>query len=188
MRIQFFHMEADDFCFVDTDLDGSLDIGYPHPGSWMAERAAELFRERDNDIDEVDGIAEELAGWYWWHCESGCLPDSDAHGPFETETDAAIDAIDSGDMPMPVSVSVSDGIVHLTESWERIVTFYAHKAFAKHDQSIMGSNWEIPKDMMEAYAGTTISGAGEWTDEAEDAAVESLLDELRDLGYEPELL
>lgn len=28
------------------------------------------------------------AGWYWWHCEPGCLPDSDPHGPFRSTTAA----------------------------------------------------------------------------------------------------
>jgi hypothetical protein len=35
---------------------------------------------RDVDISE--------AGWYYWYAMPGCMPDSDAIGPFETETDA----------------------------------------------------------------------------------------------------
>lgn len=34
--------------------------------------------------------------------------------------------------------------------WEAIV--YASKEDAYKDQSILGSNWEIPDDMLEAYA------------------------------------
>lgn len=31
-------------------------------------------------------------GWYWWSCFPGCLPDSDACGPFPTEAGALEDA------------------------------------------------------------------------------------------------
>lgn len=32
------------------------------------------------------------AGYYYWHCFPGCLPDSDPIGPFQTEQDALEDA------------------------------------------------------------------------------------------------
>lgn len=32
---------------------------------------------------EDDGMKEP--GWYWWACFPGCMPDSDAIGPFPTE-------------------------------------------------------------------------------------------------------
>jgi hypothetical protein len=32
------------------------------------------------------------AGWYYWYCLPGCLPDSDPYGPFETEEEAIADA------------------------------------------------------------------------------------------------
>lgn len=32
------------------------------------------------------------AGWYYWYCFPGCLPDSDPIGPYETEQ-AAFDAM-----------------------------------------------------------------------------------------------
>ena len=31
-------------------------------------------------------------GWYWWACFPGCLPDSEAIGPFATEAEAVADA------------------------------------------------------------------------------------------------
>lgn len=34
-------------------------------------------------------------GWYWWSCFPGCLPDSDANGPFETQAEALEDARNS---------------------------------------------------------------------------------------------
>lgn len=32
------------------------------------------------------------AGWYWWTCIPGCLPDSDPVGPFKSEDAALADA------------------------------------------------------------------------------------------------
>jgi hypothetical protein len=31
-------------------------------------------------------------GWFYWYCLPGCLPDSDAFGPFATEAEALADA------------------------------------------------------------------------------------------------
>lgn len=31
------------------------------------------------------------AGWYWWSCQPGCLPDGDPTGPFDTEDEAIAD-------------------------------------------------------------------------------------------------
>ena len=32
------------------------------------------------------------AGWYWWPCFDGCLPDGEPSGPFPTELEAIADA------------------------------------------------------------------------------------------------
>jgi hypothetical protein len=50
-------------------------------------------------IDHAEALAEILgedndAGWYWWACFPGCLPDGEPHGPFETEEQAYADARD----------------------------------------------------------------------------------------------
>ena len=43
--------------------------------------------------DTEDGLpGPELAGWYWWTCFPGCLPDSEPVGPFATEDEALADA------------------------------------------------------------------------------------------------
>jgi hypothetical protein len=43
-----------------------------------------------------DGDGELLpAGWYWWACFPGCTPDSDPHGPFDTQDEAEADAQNS---------------------------------------------------------------------------------------------
>lgn len=33
------------------------------------------------------------AGWYWWACSPGCMPDSSPVGPFPSATRAAEDAL-----------------------------------------------------------------------------------------------
>ncbi len=55
-----------------------------------------------DDADEAHGHARNYdgdgnpvqAGWYWWACFPGCLPDGDPTGPFETEKEALDDAQD----------------------------------------------------------------------------------------------
>lgn len=45
-----------------------------------------FYLETGEMRDEFDEPLE--AGWYWWTCFPGCLPDSDPSGPYETESDA----------------------------------------------------------------------------------------------------
>lgn len=40
---------------------------------------------------------DEGAGWYWWACFPGCMPDSDPFGPFTTEDEAIADAQEGGE-------------------------------------------------------------------------------------------
>lgn len=60
----------------------AVSIRNAEAGSWQADRLA-----------EEDGDAEALAGFYWWTCLPGCLPDGEASGPFSTAADAAADAL-----------------------------------------------------------------------------------------------
>jgi hypothetical protein len=46
----------------------------------------EVFYKQRGDV--YDGAALPDAGWYYWYCFPGCLPDSDPIGPFETEAEA----------------------------------------------------------------------------------------------------
>lgn len=41
------------------------------------------------------GEDDSLAGWYWWACFPGCLPDGEPVGPFATEAEALADATNS---------------------------------------------------------------------------------------------
>ncbi len=70
------------------------------PGSWQADRVAEAVKEslgHDYDQAEVEPATEEaakeLAGFYWWSCQPGCLPDGEANGPFETAEEAEEDVL-----------------------------------------------------------------------------------------------
>ena len=52
------------------------------------------------NMDHADEYTITQAGWYWWSCFPGCLPnagwlvDGDASGPFMTEAEAIADAQD----------------------------------------------------------------------------------------------
>lgn len=57
----------------------------------------EVFFHDGQRVADGDCWADEdgnpmPAGWYWWACFPGCMPDSDPHGPFDTEEDAEADA------------------------------------------------------------------------------------------------
>jgi hypothetical protein len=47
------------------------------------------------NLDHADEYTLIVPGWYWWACFPGCLPDSEATGPFETEAEAIADATES---------------------------------------------------------------------------------------------
>lgn len=44
----------------------------------------------DSEGEEASPMTE--AGWYYWFCFPGCMPDSEAEGPFGTEDEALADA------------------------------------------------------------------------------------------------
>ena len=56
----------------------------------------EVFYFSQNDADYRGAYGEDdwpmPPGWYWWSCFSGCLPDSDPIGPFDSEREAIEDA------------------------------------------------------------------------------------------------
>lgn len=60
------------------------------PGSW--QEALHRAKLAENPEAECFETAEKLAGWYWWTCSPGCLPDNEASGPFESELEAIEDA------------------------------------------------------------------------------------------------
>lgn len=53
----------------------------------------EVFYMTQRDCWDASQYQEETEpdfepGWYFWYCFSGCLPDSDRQGPFESEAKA----------------------------------------------------------------------------------------------------
>lgn len=48
---------------------------------------AETFFAHEGEWENEEGEPND-AGWYYWYCFPGCLPDSDPWGPFETEEEA----------------------------------------------------------------------------------------------------
>lgn len=52
--------------------------------TWMKNRIIEEMKGVGNNFV----AASNLAGWYFWFCLPGCLPDSDAFGPYQTEKEA----------------------------------------------------------------------------------------------------
>jgi hypothetical protein len=44
------------------------------------------------NLDHADDYTITTPGWYYWACFPGCLPDSDAVGPFANEKEALGDA------------------------------------------------------------------------------------------------
>lgn len=63
-------------------------------GSWLADALAQ-DGEGLTDTPDRNDAAERLAGWYYWTCCPGCLPDSEANGPFTSEQDARKDAMEN---------------------------------------------------------------------------------------------
>lgn len=66
----------------------------PDVETWyVTEMVAQLSRKQAQaDSDGDDEGPTPSAGWYWWSCSPGCLPDGDPQGPFATEAEALADA------------------------------------------------------------------------------------------------
>ncbi len=57
----------------------------------------ECFYNDEHRPDHIRGEEGERmpSGYYYWYCFPGCLPDSEAYGPFDTEELAIKDAQDN---------------------------------------------------------------------------------------------
>jgi len=69
--VEVFYMSQADFIHASED-------------TWMRDRLVEEMGYCGNNFV----AAADLAGWYFWFCFPGCLPDSDAFGPYSTEEEA----------------------------------------------------------------------------------------------------
>jgi hypothetical protein len=54
----------------------------------------EVFYACEDELSVGDGSDDRNypAGWYWWACFPGCMPDSDPMGPFDSLESALADA------------------------------------------------------------------------------------------------
>jgi hypothetical protein len=82
--IEIFEVTADDFLKAEA-------------GTWQADRVAEALKRFPDQLhridDQTEDIAKAFAGFYWWSCQPGCLPDGEANGPFETREEAEEDVL-----------------------------------------------------------------------------------------------
>lgn len=81
--LEIFTMTASEFA---SSQDGS---------TWMADCMENNGVEWD-DAESVKLESEALAGYYYWCCFPGCLPEGDAIGPFKTYNEALHDATLNG--------------------------------------------------------------------------------------------
>jgi hypothetical protein len=52
----------------------------------------EVFWIGHSELKDYADCGVVYAGYYWWSCFPGCLPDGDPMGPFGTEAEALADA------------------------------------------------------------------------------------------------
>ena len=56
---------------------------------------AEVFHAEANDARFANDNTLVIAGYYYWYCFPGCLPDSEPYGPFSSKQAAIDDARDN---------------------------------------------------------------------------------------------
>ena len=83
-----------------------LEIFEADAGEWGYDKNGERI-----DADEADDDTLNEGGWY---CLPGCLPDSDAYGPFETSDEALAAARDDAgnDEDEPSGLDSDPGYAH----------------------------------------------------------------------------
>ncbi len=87
-NVEIFHIGASNF----------LSAGGGDWRSILLDEKTEESSGPDDDEEEKESVrqseADSLAGWYWWTCCPGCMPDSDANGPFDTQDEAKENALE----------------------------------------------------------------------------------------------
>lgn len=70
-----------------------IEVFYAERGwCWVHTRTGEDADIVDVPMQSRRDYEPKEAGWYWWPCYPGCLPDGDPIGPFDTEAEALADA------------------------------------------------------------------------------------------------
>lgn len=62
---------------------------------------AEVFYMAEEDIDSSEDQFTGGEGWYVWACFPGCMPDSEAWGPYKSEAHAVKDWRDKNEDEWP---------------------------------------------------------------------------------------
>lgn len=93
--IEVFTLTAEDFFDTYLKDEKAVRQGARESGDWRTEAMREALGRDPHQVLASDalGTAEDLAGVYWWACFPGCLPDSDASGPFASEDEALEDVL-----------------------------------------------------------------------------------------------
>ena len=91
--IEVFTLTAEDFFDTYLKDEKAVRQGARESGDWRTEAMREALGRDPHQVLAHDALdtAEALAGVYWWACFPGCLPDSDAFGPFASEDEALAD-------------------------------------------------------------------------------------------------
>jgi hypothetical protein len=196
MSIEVFEVKAAEFV--------SAYVNYSD-GSWCAADmvdACGVFdaEEYASDPDYQETVRDEAAaraGWYYWNCQPGCLPDSEPMGPYHDRDEAWAHACDAAEMPLQIEISSDyelldeDGSFVEYDAWETQpwsacpVVYCYDVARARSEGSIDGSSWESPRDMDVSYSSLYITGAaGDDPSDAFDALVERLKSEGYDVSVD----
>lgn len=80
---------------LDTYRMPNAEVFYVEEGEWYYDDNGERHDPSDfpdEDTAEQENLTACETGYYYWYCLPGCMPDSDPHGPFETEELAIADA------------------------------------------------------------------------------------------------
>ena len=70
----------------------NAEVFYAEEGEWAYDENGERTDLPGDDASVVGEVTPCEAGWYWWPCFPGCLPDGEPMGPFATEEEAIKDA------------------------------------------------------------------------------------------------
>ena len=93
--IEVFTLTAEDFFDTYLKDEKAVRQGVRESGDWRTEAMREALGRDPKQVrmGEIKEAASDLAGVYWWACFPGCLPDSEACGPFASGDEALEDAL-----------------------------------------------------------------------------------------------
>jgi len=87
--LEIFHLTASEVAERDEDLI------YEYIKRHEYRLAPMNSRVREQMFDAMIAENNITGGWFYWYCFPGCMPDSDAYGPFESAAAALQDARDN---------------------------------------------------------------------------------------------